>query len=180
MLPKSCWPAAALAAGLVGYVAGTNAETEIHVSGIAHIRVTAPVPDAHIACMKTIDRYLDGMLTAAKDQRLLPFHRGAHYRDFLEIQEMNWGVPTRLEAEDMIAKANTQLVEDEATLEKFRENMKEAQRRADEPTSDRLTRDLYAQAVAAAAGLFTYQRSRVSYQQAKLAFARCAIANGVQ
>ena len=80
----------------------------------------------------------------------------------------------------MIATAHTRLVEDEATLEKFREDMKEAQKRADQPTSDRPTRDIYAQAVAAAAGLFTYQQSRVGYQQAKLAFARCAIANGAQ
>jgi hypothetical protein len=156
------------------------AESNILVPGIKNIRVSAPVPTAHIACMKPIDQYLDTLLAAAKNTQLLPLHRQAHYRDFLAVQKLNWAVLSRAEAEQMISKAEAQLAEAKTAYEKDRDDLIEAEKRASQPSGDPMTRDINTQTVTMARGLYIYQGSRIRYQEAKLAFARCVLANGAK
>ena len=153
------------------------AQATITVPGIAHIHVAAPVRATHIMCMKPVDAYLASLLAAAGDSKLPVLHRQAHYRDYLAVQKMDWGVPSRAKAEAMMKEAEAGLIAEKADAEKFRQDLQKANARAAEPTNDRFVRDINAQTVAAAKGLLVYQQSRVRYQEAKLAFARCALGN---
>jgi len=163
-------------AALVAVWDAGPARAQISVPGIRHIKVAAPVPAAHVQCMRPIDRYLDSVLAASRNSNLLPLHRQAHYRDYLDVQKLDWGVPTPAQAEAMRAEAEADLTEAKKKLAESAEDVKAARRRASEAPS-RSVSELEAGTVAMAAGLNVYLQSRVFYQQAKLGFARCALAN---
>jgi hypothetical protein len=90
---------------------------------------------------------------------------------------MDWAVPTHAEAQAMIDKAQAVLAQEKAKLDASASDLAEAQKRLAAANGDKVTVELNLQTVAMAQGRTLYQESLVRYQQAKRAFARCALAN---